>query len=428
MQIGFHDIRFTVPFLPAFANAPVVTLAVRSSSPWQNPVWLESSSIGSFTGRGSLTPLAPSVPDALGSVGDHTSLAVIDGYPAICYRDSTNGDLKFVRAANASGTIWGTPLVVDSSDISSSWDCGYGASLAVVNGNPAISYYDSAYGTLKFARATDASGTYWALPVTLDDTGNGSGSSEFSTADTSLVLIDGNPAICYYDVDEDDLMFIRANDSSGTTWGVPVTVDNTAVSVGRFASMAVVNGNPAISYFDDYNLDLRFVRASDASGTAWGSPQTLDSDSSWHNGRFGSLAVVNGNPAISYSDSLNSDLRFIRASDANGSAWHTPQTLDSEGNVGSFTSLAVFHGVPVICYRDSGNGDLKFIRATDTTGITWDSPIILDSDGSVGGYPSMTMINGNPAVSYYDSTNADLKFLTTVIPPDFTIQWIALEP
>lgn len=49
-----------------------------------------------------------------------------------------------------------------------------------------------------------------------------------------------------------------------------------AGNVGQFTSQAIVNGNPAISYYDVTNGDLKYVRASDASGTSWGTPVTLD--------------------------------------------------------------------------------------------------------------------------------------------------------
>jgi hypothetical protein len=428
MQISFNEVRFIVPFVPAFAVPPAVTLAVRSSSPWQYPVWVESSGTDSFTGRFTVPPLEPSIPDSIGNVGEHTSLAVIDGFPAICYRDATYTDLKFVRATNANGTSWGQPVVVDGTQyatpFSSDCACGYGTSLALVNGNPAISYYDATSGSLKFVRALDASGTDWGEIMTLSYTGFGM-DSEFATADTSLAVINGNPAICFYNSVNDDLMFIRSSDASGTFWDPPIIVDGTD-SVGLFATMALINGNPAISYYDATNLDLKFVRASDASGTAWENPQTLDSTGSI--GRYACLTVVNGNPAISYNDGTNGDLKFIRASDASGSAWQAAQTLDSEGSVGTYTSLAVIWGNPAISYRDFTNGDLKFVRATDATGIAWGTPITLDSIGSVGAFPSMTMVNGNPAISYLDVTNYDLKYITTTMPTDFSIQWIALEP
>ena len=37
------------------------------------------------------------------NVGQHTSLMIVNGNPAICYRDVTNGDLNYVRPTNSTG-------------------------------------------------------------------------------------------------------------------------------------------------------------------------------------------------------------------------------------------------------------------------------------------------------------------------------------
>ncbi|MDZ4290204.1 MAG: choice-of-anchor D domain-containing protein, partial [Prosthecobacter sp.] len=137
----------------------------------------------------------------------------------------------------------------------------------------------------------------------------------------------------------------------------PVTVDSTG-DVGYYTSLAIVNSNPAISYLDITNGDLKYVRASDASGTSWSGPVTVDNTG--RVGYFTSLAVVDGNPAISYYDDTNGDLKYVRASDASGTSWGTPVTVDSTGLVGFFTSLVVVDGNPAISYLDYGNGNLKW--------------------------------------------------------------------
>jgi hypothetical protein len=83
-------------------------------------------------------------------------------------------------------------------------------------------------------------------------------------------------------------------------------------------------------------------------------------------------------------------------------------TVDSAGSVGSYTSLAFGpDGQPAISYFDSTNNDLKFARFN---GSSWTSTTV-DSAGSVGQYTSLAFgPDGQPAISYYDQTNRNLKF------------------
>ncbi len=124
-----------------------------------------------------------------------------------------------------------------------------------------------------------------------------------------------------------------------------------------------------------------------------------------------SLASINGNPAISYRHFTNGDLRYVRVTDASGTAWGAPLTLDSAGETGMHASLASINGNPAISYYDFTNGDLRYVRATDANGAAWGAPLTLDSAGFTGLYSSLAMINGNPAISYYDNTNDDLRFI-----------------
>ena len=99
----------------------------------------------------------------------------------------------------------------------------------------------------------------------------------------------------------------------------------------------MVDGNPAISYFNgtrDYSPgSLKYVRAVNASGTAWDTSITVDVGAGYDN----SLQVVNSNPAIAYSNQ-SGNLKYVRATNESGSAWGTPNTLD---NRGSYTSLQI---------------------------------------------------------------------------------------
>lgn len=333
-----------------------------------------------------------------GNTGQYTSQAIVNGNPAIAYYDVTSRDLKYVRSLDAAGTTWGTPVSLDTNI-----DSGQYASLIVVNGNPAIAYFNGDSTNLKFVRATDADGTTWGAPVVVV------GFPSMGGRYLSLQVVNGNPAISY---NGSLVKYVRASDINGTSWGPPVTVDSTPDTGGQ-TSLQVVNGNPAMCY-SYLTGNLRYVRASNASGSAWGTAVILDSNG--FVGTSSSLIVVNGNPTVAYKhlSTSNGELRYIRALDTSGIGWGTPVTVDRNNVVGLFTSLAVVAGNPAISYYGQVLGDLKYVRASDASGTNWDTPVTLDSVGDVGQYTSLAVVNGNAAISYYDVTNGNLKWATYV--------------
>ncbi|MCC7477414.1 PKD domain-containing protein [bacterium] len=210
---------------------------------------------------------------------------------------------------------------------------------------------------------------------------------------------------------------VRVTDDAGATASATAllrvynwdagTADDAGIT-GQYTSLAVINGNPAISYHDADNGDLRFVRAQDATGSSWAAPVTVDS--AGVTGRFTSLAVVNGNPAISYYDVDNADLRFVRANDADGISWGSPLTPDSTNNTGQYTSLAIINGNPAIAFYYPSFGDLRYVRASDASGTAWGTAVTVDGNGNTGLYASLSVVNSNPAIGYYNSGNGDLHF------------------
>ncbi len=333
--------------------------------------------------------------DSNNDVGEGPTLKMVNGKPAISYYDETNGDLKYVQANDTYGSSWGAPVIVDSAGT-----IGAYASLEIVNGNPAISYWDFTNRDLKFVRASDADGATWDLPQTIDSDG-------LVGEHTSLEVISGNPAISYFDSTNGALKYVRAANADGTTWNAPKTLDSGGLT-GSYSSLAVVNGCPAISYFAFFEGDLKYIQAQDAIGDLWNAPVTIDSSNitGWHT----CLVVINGYPAISYYDVTSDDLNFARANDVNGQTWPTIQTLDSINGIGLGASMAVINGNPAVSYYDVTNSNLKYIRANDESGVSWNTPELVDSVGDVGIYTSLIAINGCPAMGYYDSTNGDLKF------------------
>ncbi len=152
-----------------------------------------------------------------------------------------------------------------------------------------------------------------------------------------------------------------------------VTVDSPGV-MGYFVSLAVVNGKPAISYTDGSNSDLMYAQAAASDGSAWNEPVRVDFTGSV--GQDNALGVIDGNPAISYFDSTNHKLKFARAADADGAAWETPITVADETY--DWTWLISVLDYPAVVYTNSN--DLSYIRATAPDGSTWGTPHIAQND------------------------------------------------
>jgi uncharacterized repeat protein (TIGR02543 family) len=297
------------------------------------------------------------------------SLAVVDGQPAISYDDGAN-NLNYARF---DGNSWQVTTVDSDAGI------GIESSLAVIAGQPAISYYEPKNRDLKYAYFD---GNIWQT-TTVDNEGNTGWYS-------SLVEIAGRPAISYFDNTNNNLNFARFD---GAGW--QITIVDSGGEIGRYSSLALVDDQPAISYYDFTNGDLKIARFD---GSSW---QRATVDSTGDVGLYTSLAVVNGQPAISYYDKTNGDLKYARY---DGNTWQiTP--VDSTGDVGSTNSLAVVDGQPAIGYYDKTNGDLKYARYD---GNTWQiTPV--DSTGDVGWNPSLVVIDGLATIGYYDSTRGTLK-------------------
>lgn len=352
--------------------------------------------------------------DSSAAVGQYCSLAEVNSRPAISFYDADNGSLLYQRSTDANGATWGAATVVDTTG-----DVGQFTSLAIIGGNPAISYVDFTTGYLYFIRASNADGTAWGTRVLVD---NGSFNGNGVNAQyTSLAEVNGVPAIAYFDAQSGgELRYVYASNAAGSAWNTPQILESILPGMtGMYPSLKVINLNPAIAFYDVTNGDLKYKRASDAAGSAWNATVTVASTGDV--GTSPSLFVVNGNPAISYQNGTTGNLNYVRATGPSGILWAAPVVADPGTATYLYTSMIVTGSNPAIAYMDPG-GDLKYVRADNADGTAWTAagPHVLDA-GGVGEYTSMALINGNPAVAYYDGANFTLKYTRAGDPTAVTL-------
>ncbi len=271
-------------------------------------------------------------------------------------------------------------------------------SQAIVEGHPALAYYDASNRDLRYLRALDSAGTQWGISTTVDSLG---ACGEYC----SMTLVNGRPAIAYFD-EQDNVRYVRADDALGINWGTPVGMDNSQSQPrGQGISLTVIAGRPAVAYQNNTNSNVRYVRANDMDGTSW-PPNGPRSEAGALNITV-TLMDLNGLPAVAFNQIATGDLLYVLGSNADFSAGASVSTTaDAIGNVGRYATMALVNGVPAIAYWDETNDALKFVRATNANGSSWTTPVQVDAVG--GRFGSLAVVDGVPAIAYQGA--GDLRY------------------
>ena len=347
-------------------------------------------------------------------VGKYNSLAVVDGNPAISYFNETTDTLKYARSDTATGENtgdWQDIITVDATSGSGA----FGTSLVVVQNTPAIAYNRTGgLNDLMYVRSASNTGEQqidWGTPVLVEDVG-------FTGQYPDMEIVNGNPAIAYYDQNSPGLKFIRSNSDKGEDpldWSVSINVDISG-NVGGHPSLAIVDGNPAISYYDYDNNRLLYARSTNKFGTfASDWTQKVILTGGGFTGDYSSLAVVNGSPGICYSDESNKYLMYITCDTADGAQandWLGAVTVDTVNSPGTYCSLLEFNSRPLACSFSADDTGLRVVKASGSGRLPadWEPARTIDDYAYTGQYSSMALVQGKVAIAYYSFSGGNLRY------------------
>jgi uncharacterized delta-60 repeat protein len=303
--------------------------------------------------------------------GRASSLAFINGAPAIAFQDVANKDVYYVRSTDANGVNWPNPELVEAGG-----DLGSTIALGMSNiGGDLFSKNDQ--------------GNQDTTDDTIFVTGTGNVANVANIGTPAIVFTDATTSSIRYSL----ALNVNANALAAplSNWFPSLVVPGTAGKVDSHLSFGIVQNRPAIAYQDNVSKTLKYVRASNAAGFG-------------HNLRDPDTFELFANIKVS-------ELVLTPA-------WSAAVTIDSATDVGAFPSLALLTGLtssgaalPAVSYYDAANGDLKFAAAADVSGDTWSAPTTLASLQDVGQATSLMMTDGLPAVAYYNVTAGDIDFL-----------------
>jgi len=333
------------------------------------------------------------------SFGASIALAVVNGHPAIAYAYDnwgTDVELRYLRANNPQGTSWPANFVVVH-DGGLTNRVGTALSLAVVNGRPAIGYHDATEGKLLYKRASDADGSSWPGSAIVVDGGGMSFVGEYC----SLAVIDGQPAMSYLDIAQDNLRYARATDSNGVTWGSPVVVNATAGS-GRYSKLleyTTTTTFPIIAHTNDSYHQAFFERANDADGTSWSPSAPLCNPGNCL--ERVSMALVGSRPAVAIYGQDNQSvvgIYYRRVTDDSTFTWGSGRLLSDTGVFsGLMPCLAEVNGLPAVAYRGFGADPLIYRQALNLDGSAWQQENELNSDLFFA--PQLIEVNGAAGIA-----------------------------
>ena len=241
------------------------------------------------------------------------------------------------------------------------------------------------------------------MPV-VNTTISSSGVVSRSVSAADMVMLTTGPALAY--VEEGLLLYRRASNIEGTAWENAVLIG--AVDSGTRIDLHLSAGNPAIALTTGVGA-LRFTRATDTAGSAWGALTTVAA-SGVNSRPIGGRA--NTNPGIVVHDAINKRLQFYRATTASGSAWAAAVNLTAtNGCRAEHWDFTTVNGSPAVAFSSApttdADADLFYLRATATDGSTWPaSAITVRQDAGntriIGNSPRFVFIGGNPAVVHLD--------------------------
>jgi hypothetical protein len=170
---------------------------------------------------------------------------------------------------------------------------------------------------------------------------------------------------------------------------------------------------PCIAFHKTYQTDLFFVRASEADGSDW-DPVQAPIDNSDVAGFSPSLlrSSLTGNPLLFYGsyDDWNSKhaLHLVKATNAAGTAWSLPIDIETQLSVGSQLVAFMQNGVPAVLSWSDSQGhypEVYYYKAGDGTAADWNTRSLAATAPEGSYFTSLAGCGGQEplALMVYDS-------------------------
>jgi len=304
-------------------------------------------------------------------------------------------------------------------------DIGQYLSMDVLDGSPAVSYYDRTKGGLAFSVGTIADGAVTWDEERIDGYAGDDGLDPGDRGKYTSLAVDssGTAWISYYDATNGNLFYARRSGKDDWETGIADTGSGPTPDAGLFSSLALKGDLPVVAHHDAGKGTLRIARWNDGSwdsevvdeGEAFVAEDTASGleDKDANVGKYAKLLIDGDTEYIAYYDAAHGDLKLAVNT---GGGWDITVvdagTIDEDGleaDVGQWPSMLVDGGELVIAYQDVTNQDLRIARGS---GTEWTTELV--DDGEWAGADGEIYMNGSfPAIVYFDGEENDIRVATS---------------
>jgi hypothetical protein len=295
--------------------------------------------------------------------------------------------LDYYLAATPNGSSWGGREVI------------YDTAAEPINrlttfmtlGDPAFSA--ATPSTLLFGRAEALPGSWTLAPASLVNEAQW----------FSMKEINGLVSLSYYDPFHTGLRFARE--------GSPTQTPVAGTQLGECASLAAINGSPAIAYLDSNGVGtLRYVDSVPGSSPLdWNFPSTMIAEADGSRFFDSLLELADGSPGLFYFAPSVSDVRFRRAITAAGDSWTVAAVAPVTSGPELIPRAVMVGDIPHGFWYDPGAGALLHSYALDSGALDWADAEVVTTDIESMILPAPAAVDGYPAVGYI-SSSGELRF------------------
>ncbi|MCB1188270.1 hypothetical protein KDL29_13990 [bacterium] len=244
-------------------------------------------------------------------------------------------------------------------------------------------------------------------------------------------IVDGKPVVVWYDKDTDAFRILRSSTMFGedpSDWNEQIWLF-TGDKFVRYTDMAIINGKPAVTFSDGDSHDLNYFRE------GMDDYIVLSGDLNASGGRS-SLLEVDGHAAISYRDGSGGDnsqgaLVYMRSGTPNGlqgEDWESRVTVYGANQGFDKPDMQIVSGHPAIAAFDYSFENVMYCWTTDTDGMTaenWKNRTLYTSNDNPE-FINLHVLDQYPAIAFKDAKNGEeLWFLQAAVadPGDELNDW-----